>query len=103
MHSEGVLRADGGEDTGGPGRRVNNAHPLVLRLSFSSLLSLSLQRDDNRINVSLGFRQRTDQIHTRGVETPDWLLHLTEWRRGAGGVERLGGGWWGGGVVGWWD
>lgn len=43
-----------------------------------TLFSLPPRRDDNRINVSLGFRQRADQIRVRGVETPDWLLYLTE-------------------------
>lgn len=57
--------------------------PLVVPVSpslhfFSLSVSLSPRRDDNRINVSLGFRQRVDQIRARGVETPDWLLYLTE-------------------------
>lgn len=51
-----------------------------------TLFSLPPWRDDNRINVSLGFRQRTDQIHAGGVETPDWLLYLTECLEEGGAV-----------------
>lgn len=58
-----------------------NAPPSSVPLVFSTL---SLHWDDNRISVSLGFSQHEDQIYTRGVETPDWLLHLTACGGGVG-------------------
>lgn len=69
-----------------------------MHTSFSSaslpltLFSLPPWRDDNRINVSLGFRQRTDQIRAGGVETPDWLLYLTECLEEGGAVVMVMGG-----------
>lgn len=81
------------DDTGRCEKTINNAPPsfpffLSLFLSLCLCFSFSfrsLGRDDNRISGSLGFSQRRDHIHMRGVESLSRLAAAPH-RVGGGGI-----------------